>query len=119
MSKCCGCLPNPLINLSVQGEVVSDGGAKICKLFNDIELIVIDGDGWQFHCILSQDFGLLETGGKSEILAGLRETVYQCLQLLLGVGCHGCIVSEQHVSDEGFTNFCLGCEAAKIEKPAI
>ena len=39
-SKCCGCLPNHLINLSVQGEVVGDGGAKICELFNDIELIV-------------------------------------------------------------------------------
>ena len=26
-------------------EVVGDGGAKICELFNDIQLIVIDGDG--------------------------------------------------------------------------
>ena len=60
-SKCCGCLLNPLIDLSVQGEVVSDGGAKICELSNDIELIVIDGDGWQFHCILSQDVGLIQT----------------------------------------------------------
>ena len=25
---------------------------KICELFNDIKLIVIDGEGWQFHCIL-------------------------------------------------------------------
>ena len=62
-SKCCGCLPSPLIDLSVQGEVVSDGGAKICELFNNIELIVIDGDGWQFHCILPQDVCLLETDG--------------------------------------------------------
>ena len=52
-----------LINLSVQGEVVSDGGADICELFNDIELIVIDGDGWQFHCILPQDVCLLQTNG--------------------------------------------------------
>ena len=65
--------PNPLINLCVQGEVVSDGGAKIFELFNDIELIVIDNDDWQFRCILSQDFGFLETGDYSEILAGLRE----------------------------------------------
>ena len=52
-----------LIDLSVQGGVVGDGGAKICELFNDIELIVIDGDGWQFRCILPQDVGLLETDG--------------------------------------------------------
>ena len=37
-----------------------DGGAKICELFNYIELIVIDGDGWQFHCILLQDVCLLQ-----------------------------------------------------------
>ena len=43
--KCFACLPNPLINPSVQGEVVGDGGAEICELFNDIELIAIDGDG--------------------------------------------------------------------------
>ena len=96
-----------------------DGGAKICELFNDIELIVIDGDGWQFHCILPQDVCLLQTDGYSEILAGLRETVHQSLQLLLGVGRHCCIDLEQHVSDEGFTNLCLGSEAAKIEKPAF
>ena len=52
-----------LINLSVQGEVVGDDGAEICEVFNDIELIVIDGDGWQFHCILPQDVCLLQTDG--------------------------------------------------------
>ena len=56
-------MSNPLIDLSVQGEVVGDGGAKICELFNDIELIVIDGDGWQFHSILPQDVCLLQTDG--------------------------------------------------------
>ena len=35
------------------------------------------------------------------------------------VGRHCCIISEQHVSDEGFTNLCLDSDAAKIEKPAI
>ena len=44
-SKCCGCVFNPLVDFNVQGEVVGDGGAKICELFNDIELIVTDGDG--------------------------------------------------------------------------
>ena len=39
--------------------------------------------------------------------------------LLLGDGRHCCIVGKQHVSDEGFTNLCLGSEAARIEKPAI
>ena len=34
-----------LLSICVQGEAVSNGGAKICELFNDIELIVINGDG--------------------------------------------------------------------------
>ena len=42
--------------------------------------------------------------------------MHQCPQLLLGRYC--CIVREQHVPDEGFTNFFLGSEAAKIEKAA-
>ena len=62
-SKCCSCLPNPLIGLSVQGEVASDSEAKICELFNDIKLIVIDRDGWQLYCILPQDVCLLQTDG--------------------------------------------------------
>ena len=52
-----------LLSIYVQGEIVGDGVAKICELFNDIELIVIDGDGWQFHCILLQDVCLLQTDG--------------------------------------------------------
>ena len=29
----------------IEGEVVFDGRVKACELFNDIELIVIDGEG--------------------------------------------------------------------------
>ena len=112
--------PNLLIDLSVQGEVASDSGVKnLCELFNDIELVVIDVDGWQFDCILPHDVALYETDGLSKVLAGVTETVHLCLQLLLGVGRHCCLISEQHVSDECFTNLYLGSEAAKIEKPAV
>ena len=47
-----------LLSISVSREVVGDGGAEMCELFNDI-----DGDGWQFHCILPQDVCLLQTDG--------------------------------------------------------
>ena len=75
MRKCCGCLSIPLIDLSVQGEVIGDGGAKICELLNDVQFAVIDGDGWQFDCILPQEVCLLQTDGLSEILAGKKEMV--------------------------------------------
>ena len=52
-----------LSSICVQEEVVGDGGAKICELFNDIGLVVIYGDGWQFHCIRPQDVCLLQTDG--------------------------------------------------------
>ena len=40
-----------------------DGEAKMCELFSDNELIVVDGGGWQFHCILPHDVCLLQTDG--------------------------------------------------------
>ena len=54
----CGCLPNPLVDLCVQGEVVGDGGVKVRELMDCIQLIVIDGDGRWRHCTLSQDVRL-------------------------------------------------------------
>ena len=42
--KGCGCLPDSLIKLCVQGEVVSDSGAKECELMYRIELIFVDSD---------------------------------------------------------------------------
>ena len=62
---------------------------------------------------------LMITRTPQSLQAWEKQTVHLCLQLLLGVGRHCCIVREQHVSDEGFKNLCLGSEAAKIEKPAI
>ena len=35
-----------LIKLCVQGEVVSDSGAKVCELMHRIELIFVDSDDW-------------------------------------------------------------------------
>ena len=54
-----------LLSISVSKERLSVmvEPSKICELFNDIELIVIDGDGWQFHCILPHDVCLLQTDG--------------------------------------------------------
>ena len=47
--------PDPLVDLCVQGEVVSDGGAKVHELMDRIQLIVIDGDGRWRLCTLPQD----------------------------------------------------------------
>ena len=44
--KDCGCLPDSLVDLHVQREVVGDGGAEVRELMDCIELIIIDGNGW-------------------------------------------------------------------------
>ena len=107
-----------ILSICVQGEVVSDDGAKICELFNRHR--AHSYRWWWLAVPLYPAPGRLSSSdGQSEILAGLREMVHQCLQLLLDVGCHCCIVRKQYVSNEGFTNLCLGSEAAKTEKPAI
>ena len=49
------CPHNPLVDLFVQGEVVSDGGAEVGELADNIEFIVVDGNDRRFFCVLSQD----------------------------------------------------------------
>lgn len=41
--KCCHRLPDPLVDLRVQGEAVGDGGAEGRDLVNSIDLKVTDG----------------------------------------------------------------------------
>ena len=106
MSECCGCLPNPLVNLRVKGEVISDGGPKVHELVKDFELIVTNGDDWWCWYVLAQDVCLLQTDDQPKVFAGLGEVVHEQLQLPLGV-CHDCsIISKQHVSDESFADLC-------------
>ena len=86
---------------------------------NNIELAVIDANDWWRRCVLIQDVSLLQTDGQPEVFAGHGNAIHQQLQFLLGVS-HDCgIISEQHVSDEGFADFCPRFKAGKIEEPAI
>ena len=57
-SESCRCLPNPLVDLCVQGEVVSDGGAEVGELADSIKFVVVDGNDRQCFCVLSQDIRL-------------------------------------------------------------
>ena len=46
VSECCSCLSDPLIDLSVEEEVIGDCLSKVRELLIGIKLVVIDGDGW-------------------------------------------------------------------------
>ena len=59
----------------------------------------------------------LQTDGQPEVFVGLGEAIHQQLQFPLDVS-RG-IVSEQHISDEGFADLCSRFKAGKIEVPAI
>ena len=67
-------LPDPLVNLRVKGEVISDGGPKVCELVNNFKLIVIDGDDWWCWYVLAQDVCLLQTDDQPEVFEGLGRT---------------------------------------------
>ena len=54
-------LPNPLVDLCVQGEVGSGGGAEVGELADSIEFVVVDGNDRRCFCVLSQDLRLLQT----------------------------------------------------------
>ena len=78
-SECRSCLADPLVDVSVHGEVIGDSGADICKLPDGIKFVFIDGNEWGCLCVLSQNSRLLETDGESKVLAGLRKAVHQRL----------------------------------------
>ena len=116
----CGCLPDLFVDLCVQGEVVGSGGAEIRKLVEGVEFVVVDGDDWQYPCVMYQDVRLLHAAGQLEVLACRREAIHQRLEFMGGGGDHNCrVISKKHVSGEDFTYFCCGSEAGDIEQHAI
>jgi len=68
VSECCSCLSDPLIDLSVQEEVIGDCWSKVCELVIRIKLVVIDGDGWWWRCILPHYICLLQADGQPKVL---------------------------------------------------
>ena len=86
---------------------------------DNIELAVIDANDWWCRCVLIQHVSLLQTDGQPKVFAGLEEAIHQQLQFSLGVNRDCDIVSEQHVSDEGFADVCPRFKAGKIEDPTI
>ena len=63
------------------------------------QFVVVDGGDWQCLCILSHCVRLLQTDRPSKVFTGLRETIHQWLEFLLGVGCNCYVIRKQHVSD--------------------
>ena len=45
----------------------------------DIQLMVIDADGWGRVNVLSHDLCFLQTNGKPEVLAGIAEECHELL----------------------------------------
>ena len=75
--KGCSSLTDSLIDLRGQGGVVGDGGAKVCERMDDIELIIMDGDGWWRFGAFSHDVDLFQADGQPEVSAGPGEVVHQ------------------------------------------
>ena len=64
------------ISMSMEGlSVTAEPRYVNCSITYHVELIVIDGDGWQFHCIQALEVGLLDTDGQSALLC--RGTLYR------------------------------------------
>ena len=118
-SKSWSCLPNPLVDIGIQWEVVSDGGTQVGELADNIEFAVVDGNDRRCFCVLTQDIRLLKTDGQSEIITCLWEALHKWLEFLLGVGRNCYVISKQRVPDENLAYLCLGSESSEVEKPGI
>ena len=99
-SESCSCLPNPLVDLCIRGEVVSDGGAEVGELVDSMEFVVVDGnDRQQCFCAVlllcpvprhSSDWWSVRSPYTS-----LWEAVHQWLEFIPGVGRNGITLIEK------------------------
>ena len=77
---CCD-LPDALVDFSIDGQFVANGGAKVSELVDNIQFVVVDGDErWDVH-FLTQHVGLFQADGEPEVFAGLGEPIHETLEL--------------------------------------
>ena len=108
-------LPMRLLIIIVEGQVFTDGGSQACELVYDVELVVINGDGWWSVHILAQHVGLFQADGQSEVFAGLGEPVHEALEFLLSVRSDSSKICDEHVSDGCLAHFGLCFQSSKVE----
>ena len=53
--ECRGSIPNSLIELTVDGEVVCDGRSQVHKLMHYFQFVVVDDELWCFINVLCHD----------------------------------------------------------------
>jgi len=66
-----GGTPNVYVDFGIQREIVGDVGTQVDKLVDNLQLVVVDGDGREFLNILTHHFGLFQADCWIEILACL------------------------------------------------
>ena len=94
LGECRGGLPNSLIELIVDEEIVCDGRSQVHKLMNDLQFVFVDEERWYFHNVLPRDLHFWHTDGKSKVSASIRRAVQKPLEVFLSVNCYGRIICE-------------------------
>ena len=74
-SESWSCLPNPLVDLCVQWEVVSDGGAAVGELADSIVFVVVNANDRRCLCVLAYLCICSETGDVEEPVIWARTKV--------------------------------------------
>ena len=68
---------------------------------------------------MCHQIGLLYTDGQTKLLAGMGETIEKLLQAVLCVRSQGCVVHEQHLTDEHVCDFCFRTQSGNVEELAV
>lgn len=93
----CGfCLPNPLVYLCVQDEVLAYRRPKVCDLVQYFKFVVVNSVDWWRIYILSLDIRLFQVDSQSDVPALKR---FISMDLLLCVGCDCSRIHKQYVFD--------------------
>ncbi len=108
-------LGDPSVYLHIDGKRAGDGRPEVGEVLNNFQVVPINDDGWRGVFFLGHDVGFLQADSQSKLFAGIVEATDKLLQAIFSMGCQGCVIGKEHLTDEYLCDFSLGAETSDVE----
>ncbi len=99
-------------------ERAGDSRPEVGEVLNNFQVVPINGDGWRGAFFLGHDVGFFQADSQSKLLAGVGEATDKLLQAIFSMGCQGCVIGKENLTDLYLCDFSLGTETNNVEQLA-
>ncbi len=93
------CLGDSAIYLHIYGKRAGDSRPEVGEVLNNFQVVPINGDGWRGAFFLGHDVGFFQADSQSKLIAGVGEATDKLLQAIYSMGCQGCVIGKEHLTD--------------------